>query len=64
MKLNIYKCGLLITICACLILAGLKLSGIICIAWAYVFAPVWAPIVLAILLVLVSYSLLRYYNKL
>lgn len=63
MKRKAYKYYLSVTVGVCLILAGLKLFGAIHIAWAYVFASVWAPIVLALLLVFVSYLLLRYCNK-
>lgn len=55
MKQNIYKWGLPAAVGACLILTILKMCGLIAIEWAYVFAPIWVPIVLALLLVLVSY---------
>lgn len=55
MKQNIYKWGLPVAVGICLILTILKMCGLIAIGWAYVFAPIWLPIVLALLLVLVSY---------
>lgn len=55
MKQNIYKQGLPVAVGTCLILTILKMCGLIAIGWAYVFAPIWVPIVLALLLVLVSY---------
>lgn len=55
MKQNIYKRGLPVAVGTCLILTILKMCGLIAVGWAYVFAPIWVPIVLALLLVLVSY---------
>lgn len=53
MKQNIYKWGLSAAVGACLILTILKMCGLIAIGWAYVFAPIWVPIVLAFLLVVI-----------
>lgn len=55
MKPNTYKWGLPAAVGTCLILTILKMCGLIAIGWAYVFAPIWVPIVLTLLLVLVSY---------
>lgn len=59
MKQNIYKGGLSVTVGACLILAVLKICGLIAIGWVYIFTPVWAPIILALLVVIVFYCILN-----
>ncbi|EYA03583.1 putative membrane protein [Bacteroides fragilis str. S6L8] len=53
MKQNIYKWGLPVAVGICLILTILKMCGLIAIEWAYVFAPIWMPIVLVFLLVVI-----------
>ena len=48
---------------AFVIFTVLKLTGVIAWSWWWVTCPLWAPVAVAVLLVVVGYVILRKYGK-
>lgn len=56
-------CSTKAAVAAFVIFAVLKLTGVIAWSWWWVTCPLWAPVAVAVLLVLVGYMILRKYGK-
>lgn len=67
MKKNVgYRTSLYVTIVTIdvfAILMLLKLTGVIAWSWWWITAPVWIPFLLAVILVVIYFVLLRKYNN-
>lgn len=66
MKNKVSKSGRYITIVTVglfVILAVLRITGIIALPWWWITAPIWAPAALALILVIVFFVMIGYYAK-
>lgn len=51
-------CGLLT-----IVFITLKLCGVITWSWVWILAPVWIPIVLGLVIIVINYILIKYLKK-
>lgn len=66
MKNKVSKSGRYVTIVTVglfVVLAMLRITGIIVLSWWWVTAPVWAPVALALILMIVFFGAIGYYAK-
>lgn len=66
MKNKVSKSGRYVTIVTVglfVVLAMLRITGIIALSWWWVTAPVWAPVALALILMIVFFGAIGYYAK-
>ncbi|CCZ08605.1 uncharacterized protein BN783_00536 [Odoribacter sp. CAG:788] len=52
----------ILTIAIMIVFITLKIAGVIAWSWWWVTAPVWIPAVLAIIAVILSFVLIKYYK--
>lgn len=52
----------ILTIAIMVVFLTLKIAGVIAWSWWWVTAPVWIPAVLAIIAVILSFILIKYYK--
>lgn len=57
-----YKIGFYATVCIVGLFTNLKIIGVIAWSWWWITAPVWIPFLLAVILVVIYFVLLRKYN--
>ena len=53
----------ILTIAIMVVFLTLKIAGVIAWSWWWVTAPVWIPAVLAIIAVILSFILIKYYGR-
>lgn len=54
--------GTIATVAAFVIFTVLKLTGVIAWSWWWITAPIWIPFLIAVVLVIAFFVLLRKYN--
>lgn len=59
-KLGFY--GTIATVAAFVIFTVLKLTGVIAWSWWWITAPIWIPFLIAVIVVIAFFVLLRKYN--
>lgn len=56
-------CSTVTALAAFVTFTVLKLTGVIAWSWWWVTCPLWAPVAVAVLLVMFGYALLRRYGR-
>ncbi|WP_289291378.1 hypothetical protein [Bacteroides sp. 41_26] len=60
---NVGRYGVVLAVVLFLIFVALKLTGVITCSWWWISAPLWAPLVSAVILVILFFILANHYTN-